>query len=176
MQQTNPQGQQRSKKSVLVAGLGAAFVAAGITFAMMSGNPTPTPSPSTAPVQTAAPAQVAAPVQTAPPVAQAAPPQAKSCQREQLVELAWVENGGNGVIRFREGDYLSPPITLTSEPQPIVFPKFRPDAAPLKEEIFIEGQATHLVLGADGDHYVIDRVDGSTSYTMNWAPKKCPTQ
>jgi len=170
MPQTGRETQQRGKNSVLVAGLGAAFVAAGITFAMMSGSPAPAPSPTSAPVQGAAP------VQTVPPIAQAAPPQAKTCQREQLVELAWVENGGSGVIRFREGDYLSPPITLTGEPQPIVFPKFRPEAAPFREEIFIEGQATNLVLGADGDHYVIDRVDGSTSYTMNWAPKKCPTQ
>ena len=173
MQQTNPQGQQRGKTSVLVAGLGAAFVAAGITFALMSGNPTP--APSTVPVQATAPVQPAAPVQTAP-VAQGAPPQAKSCQREPLVELASVENGGSGVIRFRQGDYLSPPVTLTSEPQPIVFPKLRPETEPLKEEIFIEGRATNLVLGAEGDHYVIPRVDGSTSYTITWSPKKCDAQ
>lgn len=194
MQQANPKAQQRGKTSVLVAGLGAAIVAAGITVALMSGSstaPSSTQAQAIAPVQTAVqiqapqvqtppPVQVAPPVQTAPPlqappVAQAAPPQDKSCTRSPLIEFASVENGGSGVVRFREGDYISPWITLSGQEQQIVFPKFRGDTF-FKESIIIEGQATNLVLGADGDHFQIPQVDGTYSYTMNWAPMKCPGQ
>jgi hypothetical protein len=168
MQQTNPKAQQRGKKNVLVAGLGAAFVATGITFAVLSGNPATAPSPPQV--------QAAAQLQTAPapttPAAEAAAPQTKSCQIEPRVEFASVENGGSGVVRFRAGDYLSPPITLTTEPQPIVFPKPRPEGAPLEESIIVEGQATNLVLGAEGDHFVIPRVDGSSTYWVTWSPAK----
>jgi hypothetical protein len=80
-----------------VAGVGAALVSAGITVAVLAGNP----SPSTTPAQTAA-------------------PQVKAC------------------------------------------------------EIVIEGDATNVVLGAEGDHFVIPRVDGSYTYTITWSPaKKC---
>ena len=192
MQQTNPKVQQRGKSGVLVAGLGAAFVAAGITFALMAGSSTAPPSTSaqpTAPVQTAmqvqpaqapAPVQLAPPVQTspplqAPPATQAAPPQDKSCTRSPLVEYAYVENGGSGVVRFREGDYVSPWITLSSQQQSIPFPTLRRDTY-FKESIIIEGQATNIVLGADGDHFQVPRVDGTYSYTMEWAPMKCPGQ
>jgi hypothetical protein len=190
MQQTNTSAQQRSKKSALVAGLGAAFVAAGITFAVLSSGPATPPSPSpvqaTAPVQTAMQAQ-APPVQTAPPV-QAAPPQtappvqtaavplapqARSCPRRPLVEIAHVEHGGGGVVRFREGDYVSPWMTLSDEDQPIVFPTPRRDTV-FRDSIVIEGHATGLVLGADGDRFEVPNFDGSYNYTMDWhAAQKC---
>jgi hypothetical protein len=148
MQQASS-GQTR-KKSKLVAGLGGAFVAAGITAAMLASNP----SPPATPVQTAEPA-------------------AKACQGEPLMQLVSTENGGGGTIRLREGDYLSPPIKLGSSPQAIVFPKLRPETGPLKETIIVEGDATNLVLGPEGDHVVIPRVEGTYSYTMTWSPKKC---
>jgi hypothetical protein len=192
MQQTNPKAQQRGKSSALVAGVGAAFIAAGITFALTSGSstsPSSTSVQAAAPVQTAmqvqapqapAPVQVAPPVQTAPPlqappITQIAPPQDKSCTRSPLVEYAYVENGGSGVVRFREGDYVSPWITLSSQQQSIPFPTLRRDTF-FKESIIIEGQATNIVLGADGDHFQVPRVDGTYSYTMEWAPMKCPGQ
>ena len=150
MQQAASQAQQGRKKSMIVAGIGAAFVSAGITFAVMGGAPA-SPMP-----------------------AQAAAPAARACQAEPLIELASVENGGGGVIRFREGDFVSQPIKLSGSAQPVVFPKLRPETAPLKETITIEGDATNVVLGADGDHFVVPRVDGSYSYTMTWLPaKKC---
>ena len=141
---------QTGKKSILVAGLGAAFVSAFITAAMLASNPSPPASP----VQTAEPA-------------------AKACQRESLMQFVSTENGGGGTIRLREGDYLSPPIKLGSSPQAVVFPKFRPETAPLKETIIVEGDATNLVLGPEGDHVVIPRVQGTYSYTMTWSPRKC---
>jgi hypothetical protein len=186
MQQTDSGAQQRGKKSALVAGLGAAFVAAGITFAVLSSGPAAPPSPSaaqaTAPVQTAMqvqapPAQIAPPVQAAPPPVQtaAAPmaPQAKSCPRRPLVEIAHVEHGGSGVVRFREGDYVSPWMTLSGEDQPIVFPTARRDTV-FRDSIVIEGHATGLVLGADGDRFEVPNFDGSYNYTMDWhAAQKC---
>lgn len=163
MQQPASQSKGR-KKSVLVAGIGAAIVTVGITAVLMSGNP----APSIAPAQTAA-----APVQTAAAPVQAAAPEVRACQNQPLVELAFVENGGSGMIRFRRGDFVSQMLTLNGSPQPIVFPGVRPEGFPLKEEIIIEGEATNLVLGAEGDHYVIPRVSGSTSYTIIWQPRKC---
>jgi hypothetical protein len=156
MQQTAAQTQQTAaqqarKKSMVVAGLGAAFVAAGITAAIMASSPTP-------PV--AAPAQIAEPA-------------AKACQRAPLIELASAENGGGGIIRLRQGDFLSPPITLTGTPQQIVFPKPRPELAPMAETIIVEGNATNLVLGAEGDHFVVPSVNGTYSYTITWSPSKC---
>jgi hypothetical protein len=155
---------QGRKKSMLVAGIGAAIATAGITAVLMSGNP----APSTTPAQTAA-----ASVQTAAAPAQAAAPEVKSCENQPLVELASVENGGSGMIRFRRGDFASQMLVLNGSPQPIVFPGVRPEGFPLKETIIIEGEATNLVLGAEGDHYVIPRVSGSTSYTIIWQPRKC---
>jgi hypothetical protein len=154
MQQGASGAQQARKKSVLVAGLGAAFISAAITVVMLSSNPTPSATPAAAPVQIAA-------------------PDVKACKIEPLIELASAESGGGGTIRFREGNFLSQPITLTGTPQPIVFPRSRPETAPLAESIIIEGNATNVVLGAEGDHFVVPRVDGSYSYTITWSPKKC---
>jgi hypothetical protein len=164
MQQQASQAQQGRKRSVLVAGIGAAIVTAGITAALLTGNS----APPTTPAQSAA-----VPVQTAAAPAQTAAPDVKACQNQPLVELASVENGGSGMIRFRRGDFVSQMIMLNGLPQPIVFPGVRPEGFPLKEEIVIEGDATNLVLGAEGDHYVIPRVSGSTSYTIIWQPRKC---
>jgi hypothetical protein len=163
MQQPASESQGR-KKSMLVAGIGAAIATAGITAVLMSGNPTP----STTPAQTAA-----ASVQTAAAPASAAAPEVKSCQNHPLVELASVENGGSGMIRFRRGDFVSQMLVLNGLPQQIVFPGVRPEGFPLKEAIIIEGEATNLVLGAEGDHYVIPRVSGSTTYAIIWQPRKC---
>jgi hypothetical protein len=189
-QQAGSGAQQRGKKSALVAGLGAAFVAAGITFAVLSSGLEAPPSPSsaqaTAPAQTAMqvqapPVQIAPPVQvapsqTAPPVQTAAvplAPQARSCPRRPLVEIAHVEHGGSGVVRFHEGDYVSPWITLSDEDQPIVFPAPRRDTI-FRDSIVIEGRATGLVLGADGDRFEVPSFDGSYNYTMDWhAAQKC---
>jgi hypothetical protein len=151
MQQTDSLARQGRNKSVLVAGLGAALVATGITAVMLAGNP----APSTTPAQTAV-------------------PQVKACEIAPLIELASAENGGSGIIRFREGDFVSQPIKLTGSPQPVVFPRARPETAPLKETIIIEGDATNVVLGAEGDHFVVPRVDGSYTYTITWSPaRKC---
>lgn len=168
MQQTSSGAGQGGRKSTLVAGLGAAFVAAGITFAVLSSGPAAPPSP--APAQATAPVQTAMQVQAPP--SQMAPPQANSCARRPLVEIAHVEHGGSGVVRFREGDYVSPWITLTGEDQPIVFPTARRDVV-FRDSIVIEGHASGLVLGADGDHFEVPNFDGSYSYTMDWHAQRC---
>jgi hypothetical protein len=153
-------GQARTK-SALIAGLGAAFVAAGVTVAMMGSGPSPSTTP--APVTEQVTKQA---------IGQATEQATEKCQREPLMQLVSTQNGG-GTVRLREGDYLSPPIVLGSSPQAVVFPKFRPQTGSLKETIIIEGNATNLVLGTIGDGLVIPRVDGTYSYEMTWAAKKC---
>jgi hypothetical protein len=64
-------------------------------------------------------------------------------------------------------------MVLNDSPQPIVFPGVRDEGFPLKETITIEGSATDLVLGAEGDHFIIPRVDGSYSYEITCQPRRC---
>ena len=81
------QGQTR-RKSAVVVGLGAAFTASIVTCTVMMSNP----SPAAMPAQTSITDQ---------------------CQilpRTMLVST----NNGSGIVRFQEGNYLSPPITLTN--------------------------------------------------------------
>src|SRR6516164_11745978 len=92
--------QQSRKSSTIVAGVGAAMVATAVTFAMLS-------SSSSAPVATT-------PTTEAP---------AKECRNVPPLMLYVATTNGGGTVRFREGSYLSPPITLSTEPQPVIFPR-----------------------------------------------------
>jgi len=86
------------RSPALVAGVGAAFVASGITLSvMMSGA-----APATAPQQ-------------------AADGSKNQCQVVHRAMLA-VTSGGGGTIRLREGDYISPPIVLGPRAQLVNFP------------------------------------------------------
>jgi hypothetical protein len=107
----------------LVAGLGAAFIASAISLTMtMSGA-----SPISAPTQV-----------------DNAAPQCKIIKRQFMVST----NTGSGTVRLREGDYLSPPIRLSTQPQLVVFPLDRPKEVPAVEVITIEGNATDVVLAS----------------------------
>ena len=55
----------------------------------------------------------------------------------------------------------------------MVFPGVGDEGLPLKETITIEGSATNLLLGSEGDHFIIPRVDGSYSYEITWQPRRC---
>ena len=80
------------------AGLGAAVVASMMTIAMLAGHAASPAAPARA---TAAPKN--------------------ECTSLPLMIMVSTETGG-GTIRFREGDYLSPPITLSRTPQNVYFP------------------------------------------------------
>jgi hypothetical protein len=147
MQQTASQG--KAKSTALVAGLGAAFVASAITLTMMS-NPSP-----------AVPDQAATTTAT---------PQCKVVQREFLVSTT----AGSGTVRLREGNYLSPPITLSTQRQSVVFPVPRPETTPEEKVITIEGNATDVVLTSpvtDWKHE-FPNVTGVVAFTANWMPMK----
>jgi hypothetical protein len=115
MQQTDSRGQVKS--SAAIAGMGAALVAAAITLTMMMGNPSPAAIP-----------------------APAVPP-ANQCQNVPLMVLV----SGSGTVRFREGGYLSPAITLSDVPQTVIFPRPRSETTQIEEVITIEGNATNVV-------------------------------
>jgi hypothetical protein len=135
---------QSRRKSALVVGLGAAFMAAIVTSTVMMSNPSPA----------AMPAQAA---------------NTGECQilpRTMLVSTTT----GNGVVRFREGNYLSPPVTLTNKPQEVTFPLPRPEFGSIDEMITIEGNATDLVIASpltkEARNYPM--VIGAATIKKNW--------
>jgi hypothetical protein len=138
------QAQRAGRSSVLVAGLGAALVASALTFAMAPGKPA------------AVSAQAAS------------TNQCQSLPRSMLV----MTNTGGGTVRFREGNYLSPPIVLSRQPQTVVFPLPRPADAPIDEIITIEGDATDLIIASPvtNARTTYPQLTGTFSMKKNWVP------
>lgn len=141
-------GQQQSKLTPAIAGLGAAVIAAGITLAMaMNGGTTPASQE----------------------LASAAP---KACQQMARKLMVSTTTGG-GTVRLREGSYLSPPIKLGAVPQSVVFPLPRPDVVPVEEVLTLEGNATDVVITSEVTNLrrVFD-VQGVTAFNITWKPVK----
>lgn len=139
--------QQQRKLSPVVAGLGAAVIAMGITLAMTMNNG-------------AASTQEQAATTT------------KQCQltaRKLLVSTTT----GSGTVRLRGGGYLSPPIKLSATPQGVVFPLARPDTTPVEEVLTIEGNANDVVITSEVTNLrrVFD-VQGITAFNITWKPVK----
>ena len=150
MQRTASPGQAKSSaSSAAVAGLGAALVACAISMATLTSNP------STA----AMPAQSTQPT--------------NQCQNVPLM-LAVSTTTGGGTIRLREGSYLSPPITLGTVPQTVVFPRPRSTTAMIEEVITIEGNATDVVTTFPMSHFqrVYPQVTGILAIDAKWGPLK----
>jgi hypothetical protein len=148
----SPQAQAR-KKSMLVAGLGAAFMASIVTCTVLMSNP----SPAAMPAQGSSTGQC------------------HSLPRTMLVST----NSGSGVVRFREGNYLSPPITLTGKPQEVTFPLPRPEFGSVDEMITIEGNATNLVIASPltSEARSYPMVIGAMTLKKNWiAADSCGTR
>jgi hypothetical protein len=152
MQHTAFQGQaqQAPKSSAAIAGLGAAFVASALTVAILMSNPSPAAMPEQAAATT------------------------NACQRAPLMLLVSTTTG-SGTVRFREGDYLSPPITLSSKPQLVTFPRPRPETGFLEETMTIEGNATDVVTTSPVTNYrnVFQNVNGVLAYKAKWVAKTC---
>jgi hypothetical protein len=148
MQHAALHGQVQRKRSPVIVGIGAAAVASAATLVMMMGNP----SPAAAPDQTASSIK-----------------QCQMIQRRLLVSTT----KGNGTVRFRASGYLSPPFTLTPQPQVVVFPLLRPDTTPVEEIMSVEGSASDVVITSEVTdlHKVFD-VTGAYTYTVTWAPRK----
>ena len=146
MHQSASSAQQGKGNKAVFAGLGAAVIASMMTVAMLAGH-------ATSPV---APAQAAAVLKN-------------ECTSLPLMLMVSAETGG-GTVRFRESDYLSPPITLSRTPQNVYFPRPRPEAGQMKETIVIEGEATNVVMVSPVTHArnVVAKVSGSFSYVGTW--------
>jgi hypothetical protein len=146
MSQFDSSATSKGQNKAVFAGLGAAVIASMMTVAMLAGHAA---SP-------AAPAQAAA-----------AP--RNKCTSLPLMIMVSTETGG-GTIRFREGDYLSPPITLSRTPQNVYFPRPRPESGQMQETITIEGEATNIVMVSPVTHarHVYPKVSGSLSYVGTW--------
>jgi hypothetical protein len=140
-------GQQQTRLTPVVAGLGAAIIAVGITLAMSVNNTT------TASQE----------------LASAAPKACQQMARKLLVSTTT----GSGTVRLREGSYLSPPIKLSAMPQSVVFPLPRPDAIPVEEVLTIEGNANDVVITSEITNLrrVFD-VQGVTAFNITWKPMK----
>jgi hypothetical protein len=143
--------QQQSKLSPVIAALGAAFIAAGITLAIsMNGGTT------TAGTQE---------------LASVTPKACQQMARKLLVSTT----AGSGTVRLREGSYLSPPIKLSTVPQSVVFPLSRPDTIAVEEVLTIEGNANDVVITSEVTNLrrVFD-VQGVTAFNITWkAVKGC---
>jgi len=148
MQEAHSQRPSQGKRSPFVVGIGAAAIAATVTLVVMMNN-----SPQ---------------VSTADQVSSVS----KQCTLMQRRLLVATEHGG-GTVRFRASGWLSPPFTLTAQPQVVIFPLPRPGDAPMSEQISVEGNATNVVITSEVTdlHQVFD-VSGIYAYTVTWAPRK----
>jgi hypothetical protein len=142
------QAQGQRKLSPIIAGIGAAVIAAAVTVVVMMSGPT-TVSTSDQSVTNV-----------------------KQCvliQRRLLVST----DHGSGTVRFRASGWLSPPFTITKEPQVIVFPLPRPDATPITENISVEGNASDVVVTSEVTNLHLEfDLSGAHDFSLTWAPKK----
>ncbi len=146
------QAQPRRKSSAIVAGIGAAVVASAVTLVLtISGN--------------------SAPIAVADGASMTAPKQCQMIQRKFYVAT----QTGSAVVRLREGNYLSPPITLSAQPQPVVFPLARPEVTPVTEVLTIEGNSSNVIITSDLNAGVeVLSVTGVKAFPVTWVPqKKC---
>jgi hypothetical protein len=148
MQEAHSQRPSQGKRSPFVVGIGAAAIAATVTLVVMMNN-----SPQ---------------VSTADQVSSVS----KQCTLMQRRLLVATEHGG-GTVRFRASGWLSPPFTLSAQPQVVIFPLPRPGDVPMSEQISVEGNATNVVITSEVTdlHQVFD-VSGIYAYTVTWAPRK----
>jgi hypothetical protein len=146
------QAQPSGKRQAIVAGIGAALVATVITLVMsLSGG-----------ASQVAPADGASTVQA---------PQCTLVQRKLYVSTVT----GSGTVRLRDGHYVSPPITLSSQRQPVVFPQLRPGENPLEDVVTIEGNSDNVMISSDyNPNLGVFNVPGLTAFSVTWkAVKGC---
>jgi hypothetical protein len=79
---------------------------------------------------------------------------------------------GNGTIRVRAGENVSPPIELEAYPKEVVFPVSRPQSGPVEETVVVEGTARTVIMTSDlpGFRKTFNRLRGSSSFQAHWQP------
>jgi hypothetical protein len=148
--QIQSQGQASGKRPAVIAALGAAIVAAVVTlvFSMSGGS---------------------APVATSDGASANQTNQCSMIQRKLYVSTTT----GSGTVRLRDGNYLSPPITLSAQRRPVVFPQPRPGENPLDDVITIEGNSNDVVITSDfNPNPRVFNVVGLTAFAVTWKPMK----
>jgi hypothetical protein len=148
--QARGQVQSSGKRPAVIAGLGAALVAVVVTLVLsMSGG--------------------SAPVATSDGASATQTNQCSMIQRKLYVSTT----AGGGTVRLRDGNYLSPPITLSAQRQPVVFPQPRPGENPLDDVITIEGNSSDVVITSDfNPNPRVFNVVGLTAFAVTWKPMK----
>jgi hypothetical protein len=148
--QSQGQVQASGNRPAIVAGLGAALVAAVVTLVLsMSGG--------SAPVATSDGASAT---------------QANQCSQIQR-KLYVSTTSGSGTVRLRDGNYVSPPITVSTQRQGVVFPQPRPGENPLDDVITIEGNSSDVVITSDvNPNPRVFNVSGLTAFAVTWKPMK----
>jgi hypothetical protein len=150
--QNQSQGQVQSsgKRPAIIAGLGAAVVAAVITLVLST-------SGGSSPVATSEGASAT---------------QSNQCSLIQRKLYVSTTTGG-GTVRLRDGNYVSPPITLSAQRQPVVFPLPRPGENPLDDVITIEGNSSDVVITSDfNPNPRVFNVVGLSAFAVTWKPMK----
>lgn len=144
------QSAQTRRLSPAIAGFGAAAIASAVTLVMVMSGSAP---------QTSAGQDVASTTTN----------QCKQIARKLMVATT----SGGGVVRLREGNYLSAPVTLSTTPQTVVFPLLRPEVSPVTEVLTIEGDAKDVVITSDVTSFrkMLD-VSGVSAFSVSWAPLK----
>ena len=106
----------------------------------------------------------------------AAPDQAvQSTAQCQMVprKLLVSTTTGGGTVRLRAGSYLSPPISLSTRPQAVVFPQARPSLNPVEEVIVVEGNANDVVITSEVTNLrMVFDVTGTSAFNLTWKPMK----
>jgi hypothetical protein len=161
----------------LIGGLGAVVTVATVAAFMMSSSPQPaseaalqaaTTSPA---ISSPAPVSVPAPVTTAavtPPPALATAP-AEAAQKEcKLIKTRRFFVTGEGSVRVRADNYVSPSISLSNTPQLVELPMLRPSEGEVKQHIVVEGKAPFVILTTDFDFTQGLQVDGKSDFDIWW--------
>lgn len=93
---------------------------------------------------------------------------AKNC-RAPLAEITLAAASGAPTVRVRSGSYLSPPFTLTDQPQRIAIP-FPAPYLTGRGTVSVEGQASNLAV-AITPTWNIDSLSGTAVKNVIWTPK-----
>jgi hypothetical protein len=168
-----------------IGGIGAALTVAAVAAVVMLTSQQPTAGPAASAFVQAAAQSVADDPAAAPPAratglfipgpaaAPATAPVPLADIRQCSLNPRKFYLSGNGIIRVRDGDYVSPPIVLDAYPQEIVMPLARPELGitPL-ETVAVEGKASVVVMKSDLASFrkVFQHLRGAARFDIQWVP------
>jgi hypothetical protein len=155
--QAQARAKQQGKISPIIAGFGAALVAAAVTVTLMMGNTSRTPTVT---------------------VTQPLVPTSAECQLPDRTVLFSITEGKtlissrrveSATVVIRAGDYVSGPIVLTHEPQAVALPVPLPG---VEQDITVEGTTQDVVMTMQGYPGVSNSTLGYARFSRKLAPLK----